>query len=71
MPAGKTYYDWLKTQPKPFVESVIGASRTKLLLSNKLTVKRFTELQLDKRFEPLTLSEMKKLEPKVFEDLGL
>lgn len=71
VPKGDTYYDWLKTQPHDFVQDVIGTKRATLLLSDKLTVKRFTELQLDRKFEPLTLAEMKLKEPKVFADLGL
>jgi hypothetical protein len=66
-PAKKTYYQWLKEQDRPFVESVIGAKRAKLLLDGNISAQRFAELQLGKRFEPLTLAKMRELDPLVFE----
>ena len=36
-----------------------------------LTVERFAELQLDRNFAPLTLVQMKSLEPLAFEIAGL
>ena len=55
----KTYYDWIKTQPKYFVEDVLGKTRARLLLSGKLSSKLFAQLSLDRNFQPLTLAEMK------------
>jgi SPP1 gp7 family putative phage head morphogenesis protein len=66
-PAKKTYYQWLKEQDRPFVESVIGAKRAKLLLDGNISAQRFAEMQLGKRFEPLTLAKMRELDPLVFE----
>jgi hypothetical protein len=34
-------------------------------------LKRFSELQLDRNFHPLTLDQMKALEPLTFERAGL
>jgi len=66
-PAKKTYYQWLKEQDRPFVESVIGPKRAKLLLDGNISAQRFAEMQLGKRFEPLTLAKMRELDPLVFE----
>lgn len=64
--AKKSYYDWLKDQPVEFQDDVLGPLRGKLFRDGGLTVERFRELQLDKRFRPLTLAELKKKEPLAF-----
>lgn len=69
--SNETYYGWLKKQPKSFQESVLGKSRTELLRKGNLSSERFAQLQLNKNFEPLTLDEMKALEPAAFERAGL
>ena len=71
VPAKQTYYAWLKNQPKAFQESVLGPTRTKLLRDGGLSAQRFAELQLDKRFKPVTLKEMRELDPVAFEKAGL
>jgi hypothetical protein len=63
--AGLTYYDWLK-QPISFQDQAIGPVRAKLLCEGGLTVERFSELQLDHNFSPLTLVQMRALEPLAF-----
>lgn len=65
------YYDFLKAQPKGFQDSVIGKTRGKLLREGGLSAARFRELQLNSNFEPLTLEEMRKLEPNAFERAGI
>jgi SPP1 gp7 family putative phage head morphogenesis protein len=65
--ADLTYYDWLKTQSAAFQDSVVGVSRGRLLRNGGITSKRFSELQLDKNFNPLTLEDMQRLEPLAFE----
>lgn len=65
--ANLTYYSWLKRQPKGFQEQVLGKSRAKLFRDGGLTSERFAELNVGKRFEPLTLEEMRRLEPLAFE----
>jgi SPP1 gp7 family putative phage head morphogenesis protein len=67
VPASQNYYDWLKTQPAPFQDSAIGATRGKLFRNGGLSKERFSELQLNKNFQPLTLDQMKALEPAAFE----
>jgi len=64
--ADESYYGWLKKQPKAVQQEIIGIKRSKLLRDGGLTSQRFSELQLNKNFKPLTLDEMKKLEPLAF-----
>jgi len=69
--SNQTYYGWLKTQSAEFQDSVIGPVRGKLLRNGGISADRFAELQLDKTFHPLTLAEMRKLEPLAFENAGI
>ncbi|HEX8591741.1 MAG TPA: minor capsid protein [Pseudomonas sp.] len=69
--AGLTYYDWLKEQPAAFQNQAIGPVRAKLFRDGGLTVERFSELQLDRNFSPLTLDQMRSLEPLAFERAGI
>lgn len=69
--ASQTYYEWLKTQPASFQDIAIGPTRGKLLRSGGLSAERFAELQLWTNFQPLTLDEMRKLEPTAFTRAGL
>ena len=71
IPADQTYYGWLKKQPAAFQDSAIGKTRGALLRRGGLSSERFTELQLGKNFKPLTLDEMKALEPTAFEKANL
>ncbi|MDB5995254.1 MAG: head morphosis protein [Pseudomonas sp.] len=66
--AGLTYYDWLKQQPASFQDQAIGPVRAKLFRDGGLSVERFSELQLDRNFSPLTLDQMRSLEPLAFEN---
>lgn len=69
--ANETYYDWLKKQDEKNIKDVLGEKRAKLFIDGGLTAERFRKLQFDKNFEPLTLAEMRRLEPKAFEKAGL
>lgn len=69
--ADLTYFDWLKTQPSGFQDSVIGPERGRLLRDGGLTAERFAQLQLDKNFRPRTLDEIRALEPLAFERAGM
>lgn len=69
--AGQSYYEWLQKQPKAFQNEALGAERAKLFRDGGLSVERFRALQLDKTFAPLTLEEMRNLEPVAFERAGL
>jgi len=69
--ADLSYYDWLKQQPAAFQDRAIGPVRAKLFREGGLSIERFSELQLDRNFKPLTLDEMKALEPLAFGRAGL
>lgn len=69
--ANLSYYEWLKTQPKSVIEMALGPKRAKLFLEGGISAERFAAMQLDRRWEPLTLEEMRKLEPLAFERAGL
>tara|TARA_R110000803_G_scaffold112299_2_gene180663 strand:- start:544 stop:1632 length:1089 start_codon:yes stop_codon:yes gene_type:complete len=69
--AKTTYYDWMKNQPAKVQDSIVGKSRGKLLRNGGISSERFAELQMGKNFEPLTLDEMRKLDPVAFEKAGL
>jgi len=67
----QSYFGWLRGQPAAVQDSIIGPTRGKLLRNGGLTSKRFAALQIDKNFKPLTLDEMKKLNPVAFTKAGL
>lgn len=69
--AKQSYYDWLKGQPAEFQNDAIGPTRAKLLRDGGLTSEEFARLNLNRRFEPMTLEEMRKAEPRAFERAGL
>jgi len=52
----QSYYSWLKGQPANVQDSILGPSRG---------------IQLSKNFKPMTLAEMKAIEPIAFEKAGL
>lgn len=66
-----TYYEWLKTQSADFQETVLGPKRAKLFRDGGLSAERFSQLQLSATFEPLTLEEMRKIEPRAFSRAGI
>lgn len=67
----QSYYEWLKNQSAQYQDEVLGKTRGKLFRDGGLTVERFRALQLDKNFTPLTLDEMKQLEPKAFKKASI
>jgi len=69
--ADLSYYEWLKTQPASFQDSVLGQTRGRLLRGGGISATRFSELQLDKNFRALTLDQMRELEPVAFERAGI
>lgn len=66
-----TYYDWLKKQTPGFQDAAIGPTRGQLFRKGGLTSSEFSRLNLNRNFEPLTLDEMRKLEPEAFRRAGL
>ncbi|PNG31539.1 phage minor head protein [Pseudomonas protegens] len=69
--ASLDYYQWLQQQPAAFQDVAIGPVRGKLFREGGLTLERFAELQLDRNFAPLTLAQMKTLEPLAFQRAGV
>ncbi len=67
--ADLSYYDWMKTQPKDFVMDTLGPTRGNLLLSGKMSSTEFARFNLNARFEPLTIAEMRAKDKKL--NLGL
>lgn len=67
----ESYYAWLKRQPAEFQNDVIGAKRAKLLRDGGLSAEEFAKLQINKDFKPITLEEMKKLNPLAFKRAGV
>lgn len=61
-----SYYEWLKQQPHDYQDEVLGKKRAKLFRDGGMSVERFRQLQLDRNFTPLTLEEMRRLEPEAF-----
>lgn len=69
--ADTTYYSFLKRQPKAFQDDVLGPTRGRLLRNGGLNAEEFAKLTVDDKFRPLTLDEMRKRNPLVFENAGL
>lgn len=69
--ASLSYYDWLKSQPASFQDEALGKARAKLFRDGGLSPERFAELQLGRNFKPLSLAQMRALEPLAFERAGL
>lgn len=69
--ADMSYYEWLKGQDAEFVKEALGATRAKLFLEGGLSADEFARLNLSKNFHPLTLDEMRQLEPLAFKRAGI
>jgi SPP1 gp7 family putative phage head morphogenesis protein len=67
----ETYYDWLGAQSASVQNEALGPIRGKLFRDGGLSADEFATLQLDKNFKPLTLAEMRALEPEAFQAAGL
>lgn len=64
--ANQTYFGWLKQQAPEFQNDAIGPVRAKLLRDGGLSSERFSELSLNRNFEPMTLAQMRTAEPNAF-----
>jgi SPP1 gp7 family putative phage head morphogenesis protein len=67
----KTYYSWLRDQSASFQDDVLGTTRGRLFRDGGLSAEKFSELNLDRTFKPLTLDEMRLKNPKAFERAGI
>lgn len=63
----QTYYEWLKKQTPDYQDEVLGKTRGKLFRDGGMSAEKFKSLQLDKNFTPLTLEQMRELEPLGFD----
>jgi SPP1 gp7 family putative phage head morphogenesis protein len=61
------YQSWLKTQPNAFIDEVLGATKGAIFRDGGLTLDKF----VDHNYQPLTLEQLKKAEPKAFDKAGL
>lgn len=66
-----TYYEWLKDQPEAFQNDALGITRAKLFRDGGLSLEEFSDLQLDRNFQPLTLVQMRELNPRAFEKANI
>lgn len=63
----KSYNEWLKTQPRSFVEDVLGKTKAKLYLDGDLSLDKF----IDRQGEELTLEQLGKREAAAFQRAGI
>ncbi|MCL1623826.1 phage head morphogenesis protein [Moraxella sp. Tifton1] len=63
----QTYYEWLKKQTPDYQDEVLGKTRGKLFRDGGMSAEKFKSLQLDKNFTPLTLEQMRQIEPLGFD----
>lgn len=69
--ANTNYYDWLTRQNQAAQVAVLGPTRARLFRNGGLTPERFRALQFDRTFTPLTLEQMRRIEPAAFERAGI
>ncbi|UFQ02249.1 phage minor head protein [Pseudomonas fitomaticsae] len=69
--ADTSYYEWIKTQPAAFQDTVIGKSRAKLFRDGGMTPEQFSELQIGNNFKPRTLDQLRQMVPEAFARAGL
>lgn len=65
-------YSWLKTQPAVFQDEALGSKTLgKLFREGGLSADRFAEITVGRNFRPLSIAEMKELEPVAFAKIGM
>lgn len=69
--AGETYYEWLKRQPAELQDDVLGRTKGLLFRRGGLTAQQFAVTVVDRKFQPLTLAELKKKQPNLFRNARL
>lgn len=62
-----SYCEWLKKQTPDYQDEVLGKTKGKLFRDSGMSAEKFKSLQLDKNFTPLTLEQMRQIEPAGFE----
>lgn len=68
---GTTFFDWLKGQNEANVIASLGQTKARLFLRGGFSATDFSRLLLDKKFEPLTLDEIRKISPSIFARAGV
>ncbi len=71
VPAEQSYYQWLNGQSKQAQIDALGPTRAKLFRDGGMSADRFRELQFDTTFSPLTLDQMRVIEPEAFKLAGI
>lgn len=69
--ADTSYYEWIKTQPAAFQDTVIGKARAKLFRDGGMTPEQFSDLQIGNNFKPRTLDQLRQMVPEAFDRAGL
>lgn len=69
--ANTTYYSFLKKQSKAFQDETLGTTKAKLFRDGGMTADQFAKLTVDEKYRPLTLDELKRKAPKVFDKAGV
>jgi SPP1 gp7 family putative phage head morphogenesis protein len=66
-----TYYEWLADQSADFQDEALGPTRGKLFREGGLSIEKFKALNMGRNFQPMTLDEMRKLQPLAFKRAGV
>ena len=69
--ADMSYYDFLKTQDKAFVDDVLGSTLGQLFRKGGLSSAEFAKLTVDQKYRPLTLKEIRSKNELLFNRLGI
>ena len=69
--ADMSYYDFLKTQDKAFVDDVLGNKLGKLFREGGLSTTEFAKLTVDEKYRPLTLKEIRERNKLLFDKVGI
>ena len=64
----QTYNDWLRTQPKAFIEDVLGKTKAKLYLDGNLSLDKFVDIKGGRTF---TLEDLAVREAEAFRKAGV
>lgn len=65
------YYEWLKGESKEFQTQALGPTRAKLFRDGGLSSAEFARLNLGRSFEPMTLKQMREVDPTAFQRANL
>lgn len=64
-----SYYDWLSDQSARTQNLALGKKRADIFRSGKLSNEEFVELNLNSNFIPITLEQMKLINPNIFSNI--